>query len=139
MMTKNELTDTKAQLNETKSQLDATLKQINSMAALVNAHLYPVQLDTMATMSKHVCSVTIKVTEFKDKKENNVEEWYSIPFYSHNEGYKMCLLVDAPGYGDSRGTHLSASLFLMKGPHDNELTWPMRGEFEIKLLTEPDQ
>ena len=46
----------------------------------------------------------------------------------------MSLCVDAGGNGDGAGTHLSLFLHLMKGPHDDELTWPLRGKFEIKLL-----
>ena len=40
----------------------------------------------------------------------------------------MCLRIAADGNGDGENTHLSAFLFLMKGPHDDELTWPLRGE-----------
>ena len=40
------------------------------------------------------------------------------------------------GYVDGKGTHLSVYLCLMKGPHDDELTWPLRGKFEIKLLNQ---
>ena len=105
MMTKDELTNTKAQLNETQTQLDAALKQINSLAMLMNVQLYPntsdkdirsIQLDTMATVFKYICPVTIKMTEFKDKKEIKIE-WYSDPFYTHNKGYKMCFCIDGAG------------------------------------------
>ena len=48
----------------------------------------------------------------------------------------MCLCVYAAGHGNSKGAHLSVYLYLMKGPHDDELTWPLRGEFEIKLLNQ---
>ena len=48
----------------------------------------------------------------------------------------MCLRVDGDGFGDAKGTHLSVFLYLMKGPHDNELTWPLRGNFKIKLLNQ---
>ena len=48
----------------------------------------------------------------------------------------MCLRVNAAGNGSGKGTHLSVSLVLMKGPHDDELTWPLRGKFEIKLLNQ---
>ena len=48
----------------------------------------------------------------------------------------MCLCVDACGHGDGKGTHLSAYLHLMKGSHDVELTWPLRGKIEIKLLNQ---
>ena len=40
----------------------------------------------------------------------------------------MCLCID--DYSIS----LSVYLCLMKGPHDDELTWPLREDFEIKLL-----
>ena len=33
-------------------------------------------------------------------------------------------------------SYLSVSLFLMKGPHDDELTWSLRGEFDVKLLNQ---
>ena len=46
----------------------------------------------------------------------------------------MCLYIDAAG--DGKGTYLSLYLYLMKGSHDNELTWPLRGKFEIKLLNQ---
>ena len=64
------------------------------------------------------------------------KRWYSEPFYTHNKGYKMCLHVDAAGCGNGKGTHLSVGLFLMKGLHDDELTWPLRGNFEMKLLNQ---
>ena len=48
----------------------------------------------------------------------------------------MRLCVDTAGDGDGKGTHLSVYLYLMKGPHDDELTWPLRKKFEIKLLNQ---
>ena len=137
MMTKNELTNTKAQLN-------AALKQITSLAALVNAQLCPTtsdrdlrsfQLDAMVTMFNFVCPVTFKVSGYKKKKEDDIL-WYSDPFYTHNEGYKMDLCVDAAGYDDGEGTHLSVYLYLKQGPYDDELTWPLSGIFEVKLLNQ---
>ena len=62
--------------------------------------------------------------------------WYSNPFYTHNKGYKMHLHIDAAGHDDGKGTHLSVFLYLMKGPHDDELTWPLKGKIEIKLLNQ---
>ena len=137
MMTKSELTATKA-------QLDAALKQINSLAMLMEAQLCPnasdrdirsVQLNTMITIFDSVCPVTVKMVEF-DEKENSMMQWFSDAFYTHNKGYKMCLSIDAGGNGDGEGTHLSVFLYLMKGPHDGDLAWPLRGKFEVKLLNQ---
>ena len=99
---------------------------------LVNVHVYPTHLDSMVTMCEHLCPVTIKMTKYKDKKENQII-WYSNYFYTHKKGYKMCLRIDAD---DGESTHMSVFLYLMKGPHDDELTWPLRGKFEIKLLNQ---
>lgn len=93
----------------------------------------------MATTSKLVVDqehpVTMKMTKFK-KMNTDKMPWHSCPFYTHNKGYKMCLKIHAAGYGDGKGTHLSAFLFLMKGPHDDELAWPMRVKFEIRLMNQ---
>ena len=51
----------------------------------------------------------------------------------------MCLQVDAAGASDGEGTQLSWFLYLMKGSHDDELTWLLRGKFVIKQSIEPDQ
>ena len=45
-------------------------------------------------------------------------------------------MVYAAGNRIGKGTHLSVFLALMKGPHDDELTWPLKGKFEITLLNQ---
>ena len=73
------------------------------------------------------------MSEFSDKEENHFD-WYNHSFYTHNNGYKMALGVVSK---DVKGIpHLSVYLHLMKGPHDGELTWPLMGKFEIKLLNQ---
>ena len=44
--------------------------------------------------------------------------------------------VNAAGTDDGKGTHLSVRLHLMKGPHDDKLTWPLRGDFTVTLLNQ---
>ena len=127
MMTKNDLTGTKAQLN-------IVSKQLNDLVSI-----WRIILDIMATVVKksghQICPITIKMSEFNSKNEDRVL-WYSDSFYTHNKGYKMCLRIDAAGYGKGKDTHLSVFLYLMKGPHDDELTWPLKGKFEIKLFNQ---
>ena len=142
MMTNYELTNTKA-------QLAAALKQMTSLTAiLMNAQLGPntaashanirsVHLDSKAEIFKcgnQTCPVTIKMSEYSVKRRDAIE-WYSDPFYTHNKGYKMCLNIFAAG-SDGESTHLSVYLHLMKGPYDDELTWPLTEELEIKLLNQ---
>ena len=140
MMTTHELTDTKA-------QLAAALKQINNLTEMINLSnpltnipvaKWSITLDVMATMLQlghQSCPLTIKMSKFNGTKKYEVQ-WYSDPFYTHNKGYKMGLKVYAAGNGSGKGTHLSVYLYFMKGPHDDELTWPLKGIFGIKLLNQ---
>ena len=136
-----------------KAQLAIAVKQIYNLAQLILGNSvsstsacsvtdtkWPITLEVMATMLKsgsqlQIYPVTIKMEEYNNKKDNKVI-WYSESFYTNNKGYKMCLRVDSAGNGNGKGTHLSLYLYLMKGPHDDELTWPLKGKFEIKLLNQ---
>ena len=82
-----------------------------------------------------VAPVTLNMSYFP---KINSQPWFSSPFFAFNEGYQMCLRVDAAGNGQGAGTHVSVFLVLMKGPHDDKLEqsghWPLRGTFTIELL-----
>ena len=80
-----------------------------------------------------VAPVIIEMPDIENYKNNKLT-WFSNPFFAFEGGYQMCLRVDAAGYGDGKDTHISVYLHLMKGPHDDELSWPMRGEYTITLL-----
>ena len=96
--------------------------QLNSMAALFNC-------------GNQICPVTIKMPKYSIKKKAEVD-WCSDPFYTQRKGYKMCLVIYADGNGSGKGTHLSVYLRLMKGRHDDKLTWPLKGKFEITLINQ---
>ena len=72
------------------------------------------------------------MTEFKQHKRAS-DEWYSPPFYTHTHGYRMCINVDANGWGATKGTHLSVHGFLMRGDFDDDLEWPYQGTITIQL------
>ena len=76
---------------------------------------------------------TFIMTNFTDHKDSG-EEWFSPPFYSHIGGYKMCLEVDANGWGHGSGTHVSAVIRLLQGEYDDDLLWPFRGEITFQLV-----
>ena len=83
------------------------------------------------TATQSVCEFTL--TEFTKRKQFN-NEYYSPPFYSHPNGYKLCLKVYANGHSEGKGTHISISARLMKGDYDNNLQWPFEGDIVIELL-----
>ena len=93
-------------------------------------------LSMMTTTSDyHVCPVILQMTDFSEKKREEIC-WTSNSFYTHNNGYKMCILVDANGDGGGEATHMSVYNCLMKGPYDDDLSWPLKGRFEVRLLNQ---
>ena len=143
---KEHLMMTYHKLINTEAQLAAALKQTASLTAiLMNAQLGPNTAASHANIihnkaeifkcSNQTCPVTIKMSQYSIKRRDEIE-WYTDPFYTDNKGYKMRLGVCAAGNGKGEGTHLSVFMYLMKGPHDDDLTWPLRRRFEIKLLNQ---
>ena len=147
MMSTSELSNTKAQLATAFEQIrNLTVlmySQLNptaevSTACTISAAKWSITLNAMASIFKagnQVLPATLQVSGYSKMKEND-EQWYSYPFYTHTQGYKMCLNIVTAGNGDGKGTYLSAFLYLMKGSHDNKLKWPLRGTFGIKLLNQ---
>ena len=111
--------------------------------SLHHFYYYPFDIDLLQQISKSdynkTTPVIVKMFNFTNKKAST-ETWISKPFFVFEGGYKMCLRVDAAGYGDGEGTHVSVYLYLMKGPHDDRLEqsghWPLRGTFTIELLNQ---
>ena len=77
------------------------------------------------------------MTNFQIHKKND-DHWVSQPFYTHSQGYKMCLRVTANGQGSGRGTHITVAVYLMKGEFDDQLEWPFRGDITIQLLNQQE-
>ena len=81
-----------------------------------------------------MCHVYLTMNSFDSYKRNN-QQWFSLPFYTHPYGYKMCLGVDANGWGHgTRRVYVAVYIFLMKGEFDNQLKWPFQGDITIELL-----
>ena len=77
--------------------------------------------------------VEFVMPDFLQHKANN-NQWFSEPFYTHREGYKMCLSVFANGIGIGKNTHVSLFANLMRGEFDDKLTWPFRGNIVVRLV-----
>ena len=56
--------------------------------------------------------------------------WYSPPFYTYKNGYKVQLRVGANWY--KRG-HVSVRVCVLKGEYDSTLTWPLYAEVKVAL------
>ncbi len=85
-----------------------------------------------STIRSIIVPRTIKLTNYL-KHKNDKDVFYSPPFYTSYTGYKMCLAVDANGWG-TEGTHVSVYVCLMKGDNDDSLSWPFTGTVTVELL-----
>ena len=79
-------------------------------------------------------SMTFRLTEYQNKKENN-EEFYSPSFYT-GHGYYMNVWVYAYGNGSGEGSHVSVYAYFLKGKYDTKLKWPFAGTVTITLLNQ---
>ena len=88
-------------------------------------------------IESRVCVPPFEFTmrDFELQKVNN-NRWFSPSFYTHPQGYRMCLKVCASSYGTGRGTDVSVYVHLRTGEWDNYLKWPFRGEITIQLLNQ---
>ncbi len=80
-------------------------------------------------------TLTFKVTGFEQKKDQK-EDVYSSCFFTSEKGYKMCVSVHGIGNDVFIGTHVSIFAQLMKGDHDDTLTWPFTGSITFELLNQ---
>ena len=74
------------------------------------------------------------VKESTSSKSNAgaMKYYYTRPFYTHHNGYKMQLRVYP--YKDNKA--ISVYCHLMKGERDNHLRWPYKGNITITLLNQ---
>ena len=91
---------------------------------------------TMESLSEPgVLPTELTLTNFEQHKTDD-DRWFSPPFYTHPQGYKMCLCVDANGWKEGKSTHVSVFAHLMRGEFDDYLKWPFRGHLTIAMLNQ---
>ena len=73
------------------------------------------------------------ISEYSKRKQFN-SQYFSPPFTTSPQGYKLCLKVFANGYSSGEDSHLSIYVCIMKGQHDDRLQWPFTGTIIIELL-----
>ena len=83
----------------------------------------------------HVFPIELVITNFAEMKSSN-RVWHSLPFYTHPQGYKMCLKVYANGESDGKGTHVSVYAKVMRGAFDDTLKWPFQGRVVLQLCNQ---
>ena len=60
-------------------------------------------------------------------------EWQSPSFYSHLEGYRLCLVISPKGEGRDNEACVNVFVCVMRGEYDHQLNWPLLAEFTVQL------
>ena len=80
-----------------------------------------------------VFPVEFLMTHFSQHLQEDMGEWQSPPFYSHLEGYRLCLVVNPRRKDDDNGPYISVHACIMYGKYDDRLKWPFQGEITVQL------
>ena len=83
----------------------------------------------------HIAPVDIIMMSFDNYKKQD-EEWYSPAFYTHVDGYKMCLCVRYDEGNKSSEAPMKLYAHLMAGNNDNNLKWPFCGTLRVELRSQ---
>ena len=97
-------------------------------------------LNEQSSHGNQVAPVVLKLSNFNENLKNQ-QRWYSSPFFAFEGGYQMCLGIHPIDISMYDRFLLSASLYLMQGPHDNALEHSghqllFKGIFTIELLNQ---
>ena len=124
----------KHEIHELKQEYEALKREVKQETAKLRK-----QEEDMASLvpATVLSPIKLMMTNFAEmKRSSTYGKWCSPPFYTHPQGYKMCLRVDANGDGDGKGTHVSVHAYLLQGEFDDHLKWPFRGHVVIQLCNQ---
>ena len=107
----------------------------------VASHQWKEYFSSLATVSTNtpnpVSPVIIKWPDYSELKQvakdsGNKKYYYTRPFYTHPNGYKMQLRV----YPYAENKKISVYCYLMHGENDDHLIWPYEGTVTVTLLNQ---
>ena len=108
-------------------QLNANIcDQLQSQFETLLNDNWSLWLSCLVITGNGVIPIVIKLAEFKKYKVNKCIN--CTRFYTKDEGYKMCLSIYPNSYA-GHDDYVTATARLMKGDHDDHLTWPVKRNF----------
>ena len=117
------------------SHNDLKFKRSNNCQYLQNDCLH-FRIITVESLSELGMFPTERTMISFEQHKVDGDSWYSLPFYTHPRGHKMCLCVSANGSSAGKGTHVSVYGYLMRGEFDDHLKWPFQGDITVAMLNQ---
>ena len=75
------------------------------------------------------------MSDYSRQKAEN-QTYYSEPFYTSCDGYRIHIRVDPNGSNGCEATHVSVFVKLLKGSKDQKRQWPFLGTVTVELLNQ---
>ena len=89
-------------------------------------------LEETSLLDEQTCPVIIKMTDYHEyENDEEYPDWYKY-FFSHERGHRMQIWVNPGGFQE----HVGLLMYIMCGPYDDDLRWPLRAKFQITLLNQ---
>lgn len=130
--------------NQTKMKVNDGTPELNSQSQEVrfSSYVFAVKPNkhfwksTLKLREPTLLPVNVTMTNFEEHLKSN-KHWVSQGFYTHTNGYKMCLRVTPNGQCTGKDTYyVIIGVYLLKGEFDTELLWPFCGDITIQLLSQ---
>ena len=121
------------QIEEQSRQIEEQNRQIEELSMKLQSKDEEIEIENKKALTSE--PQLLIMNQFEHHKKNS-RDWYSMPFYTHHRGYRMCVQIYANGFGEVQGSHASLYTCIMKGEYDDELSWPFHGKITVKLLNQ---
>jgi len=126
-------------LKQVQKRADYWINGYKIMAEEIRRNNWRLYLSSLAVVSTGIpvplSPAVIEITNYNSTVAKTRELYFSKPFYTHSGGYKMQLSV-YPNGTTRNSTHLSLSIYIMKGENDDHLEWPFAGSVKIVVLNQ---
>ena len=102
-----------------------------------NPEFHLVQMGTSCTYDgTNFWKIPQFLQRIEDVQSGKYTSIFSLPFYTSQRGYKLCLRLYILGDGIGKGTHMSLFLVIMKGEFDAILQWPFTHKVSFRLINQ---
>ena len=96
-------------------------------------------LDVKTTNGKFTWKIPDIRRRYRDAVDGKTVSLYSPPFYTGDNGYRVCIRTYLNGDGIGKSTHISVFFFIMRSEHDNLLPWPFKQSVQFMLMNQKNQ
>lgn len=105
-----------------------------SQVSLLTLEERLINLEKLSCDGSLLWKITNTHERMQEAKSGRQTSFYSPPFYTNRNGYKMCARIYLNGDGNGRNTHLSLFFVILRGENDALLRWPFRQKVTFILI-----